>query len=74
MWKGVVSTVASSIFTLFQSLTRKQGTPIPDMSSDDTALGNSQTSWSTAPYQIKMDRILTKVVSSYSHFKPEISE
>ena len=44
------------------------------MSCDNAALSDSQTPGSAAPYQLKLDRILTKVISSYSHFQPVISE
>ena len=55
----------------------KEGSPTIDLStgSNDTDTNpGCQTSGSEAPYQVKLDRILSRAISAHSHFQPVISE
>ena len=50
----------------------KEGSPTIDLSNDTNP--GCRTSCSGAPYQVKLDRILTRAISAHSHFQPVISE
>ena len=50
----------------------KEGSPTIDLSNDTTP--GCRTSCSGAPYQVKLDRILTRAISAHSHFELVISE
>ena len=55
----------------------KEGSPTIDLStgSNDTDTNpGCQTSGSGAPYQVKLDRVLSRAISAHSHFQPVISE
>lgn len=52
----------------------KEGSPTIDLSNDSDTNAGCRTSCSGAPYQVKLDRILTRAISAHSHFQPVISE